>query len=57
MNHAVLCQLEVFKVKKGSKIPLGSLKANFVQVSQNFIKSHLKFCQISQIAVHSLWHV
>ena len=47
----------LLKLNKGFKIPLGSLKANYVQVSQNFIKSHLKFCQISQIAVRSLWHV
>ena len=29
----------------------------FVKISQNFIKSPLKFCLISQISVHSLWHV
>ena len=30
-------------------MPFGSLKANFVQASQNSIKSHLKFCLISQL--------
>ena len=29
----------------------------FVKISQNFIKSHLKICLISQISVHILWHV
>ena len=29
----------------------------FVKISQNFIKSHLKICLISQTLVHSLWHV
>ena len=29
----------------------------FVKISQNFIKSHLKNCLISQTLVHSLWHV
>ena len=29
----------------------------FVKISQSFIKSPLKFCFISQISVHSLWHV
>ena len=29
----------------------------FVKISQNFIKSPLKFWFISQISVHSLWHV
>ena len=39
----------LLKLNKGFKIPLGSLKAIFVEVSQNFIKSHLKFCLISQL--------
>ena len=29
----------------------------FKKISQNFVKSPLKFCLISQILVHSLWHV
>ena len=40
----------LLKLNKGFKIPLGSLKANSVHVSQNFIKSHLKICLISQIS-------
>ena len=47
----------LLKLYKGNKIHLGSLKAIFVKVSQNFIKSHLKFCLISQISANSLWHV
>ena len=27
------------------------------KILQNFVKSPLKFCLISQILVHSLWHV
>ena len=29
----------------------------FKKISQNFVKSPLKFCLISQILVHNLWHV
>ena len=29
----------------------------FMKISQNFIKSHLKFWLISQISVHKFWHV
>ena len=29
----------------------------FVKISQNLIKSPFKICLISQISVHSLWHV
>ena len=29
----------------------------FVKTSQNVIKFHLKICLVSQISVHSLWHV
>ena len=56
-SHCIVSIRSLLKLNKGFKIPLGSLKANFVQVSQNFIRSHLKFCLISQISVHSLWHV
>ena len=36
---------------------LGGFGVIFVKISQNFIKSPLKFLYISQISVHSLWHV
>ena len=45
------------KLNIGLKISLGSLKAIFVKVSQNFIKSHLRVCLISRISAHSLWQV
>ena len=35
----------------------GSSKVLFKTISQNFIKSPLKLFLISQILVHSLWHV
>ena len=35
----------------------GSSKVMFKKISQNFVKSPLKFSLISQILVHSLWHV
>ena len=35
----------------------GSFKVIFLKISQNFIKSPLRICLISQISVHSLWHV
>ena len=56
-SHCIVSIRSLLKLNEGFKIPLGSLKANIIQVSQNFIKSHLKFCLISQISVHSLWHV
>ena len=47
----------LLKLNLGLKMPLGSLKAVFIKVLQHFIKSHLKFCLISQISFHGLWHV
>ena len=35
----------------------GSSKIMFKKISQNFVKSPLKFCLISQVLVHNLWHV
>ena len=29
----------------------------FKKISQNFVKSPLNLCRISQVLVHSLWHV
>ena len=43
--------------KKKTRLYLGSLEVMFKKISQNFVKSPLKFCVISQILVHSLWHV
>ena len=58
INHTFFVSVRsLLKLNKGNKIHLGGLKAIFVKVSQNCIKSHLKFCLISQISAHSLWHV
>ena len=35
----------------------GDSNVMFKKISQNFVKSPLNFCLISQILVHSLWHV
>ena len=35
----------------------GGSKVMFKKISQNFVRSPLKFCLISQILVHSSWHV
>ena len=35
----------------------GSFKVIFVKIAQNVSKSPLRICLISQISVHSLWHV
>ena len=56
INHTIVSIRSLLKLNKGFKIPLGSLKANFVQVPLNCIKSHLKFSLISQISVYNLWH-
>ena len=56
-SHFIVSVKSLLKINKGNKIHLGSLKAIFVTVSQNFIKSHLKFYLISQISAYSLWHV
>ena len=34
-----------------------SFKVMFKEISQNFVKSPFKVCLISQILVHSLWHI
>ena len=45
-THFIVSIRSLIKLNEGFKIPLGSLKAIFVEISQNFIKSHLKFCLI-----------
>ena len=44
-------------LNKGFWLLWGSSKVIFVKISQHFIKSHIKMCLISQISIHSLWHV
>ena len=56
-SHLIVSISSLLKLNSGFKLHLGSLKAVFVKVLQNFIKSQLKICQVSQISVHRLWHV
>ena len=56
-SHLVVFITSFLHLNKGFWLLWGSFKVIFVKISQNFIKSHLKFCLISQISVHSLWHV
>ena len=56
-SHFIVSITKFTKAKLSFKIPLESFKVIFAKISQNFIKSHLKFCLISQISVHSVWHV
>ena len=64
INHTLLWFSEVYYMKRktldniggGGGVGGGS-KVMFKKISQNFVKSPLKFCLISQIVVHSLWHV
>ena len=58
INHTLLwfSQASYMKEKK-TRLYLGSLEVMFKKISQNFVKSPLKFCVISQILVHSLLHV
>ena len=58
INHTLLCLSQVSYIKiKAIWLFWGSSKVIFVKISQNFIKSPLKIWFISQISVHSLWHV
>ena len=58
INHTLLCLSQVAYIKiKGLWLFWGSSKVIFVKISQNLIKSPLKVWFISQISVHSLWHV
>ena len=43
--------------KKDFRLYWESSKVMFQKISQNFVKSPLKSCLVSQILVHSLWHV
>ena len=44
-------------INKGFWLLRRSFEVTFIKITLNFIKSHLKICLISQISVHSLWHV
>ena len=58
INQPLLCLSQVSYIKiKAFLVILGEFQSFFVKISKNFIKSPLKFWFISQISVHSLWHV
>ena len=58
INQPLLCLSQVSYIKiKAILVILGEFQSFFVKISKNFIKSPLKFWFISQISVHSLWHV
>ena len=58
INHSLLWLSQAsYMKKKDFRLYWGSSKVMFKKISQNFVKSPLKFCLISQILVHSLWHV
>ena len=56
-SHFVVFITNSIHYDKGFWLFWGSFEVILVKISQNFIKSHLKICLISQISVHSLWHV
>ena len=56
-SHFVVFVTSFLHLNKGFWLFWGSSKVIFIKISQNFINSPLKICLISQISVHSLWHV
>ena len=54
LSQASYIKIEAFDYWAGGG---GSLNVIFVKISQNFIKSPIKNCLISQISVFSLWNV
>ena len=56
-SHTVVLITSFLHLNEGFCLIWGSSRLIFVKISQNFIKSDLKICLISQISVHSLWHV
>ena len=57
INHTLLWFSQASHMKKVDlRLYCGKTKVMFKKISQNFVKSPLVFCLISQILVHSLWH-
>ena len=56
-SHFVVFITSFLRINKGFWLLWGSSKVIFVKISQNFIKSPLKICLISQTSIQSLWHV
>ena len=58
IQHTLLWFSQASYMKeKDIRLYLGSAKVMFKKISQNFVKSPLKFGLISQIFVKSLWHI
>ena len=57
LHHFVVLIINFIHYNKGFWLFWRSFKVIFIKISQNFISSHLKICLISEISVHSLWHV
>ena len=58
INHTQFWFSQASDMKKKDFRPYWrSSKVMFKKISQNFVEFPLKFCLISQILVHSLWHV
>ena len=55
-SHFVVFITSFLYLNKGFWIFWGSSNLIFVEMSQNFIKSPLKICLISQISAHIVWH-
>ena len=56
-SHIVVVFTSFMHETKDFRVYLGSSKVKLKKISQNFVKSPLKFSLISQILVHSIWHV
>ena len=56
-SHFVVFITSFLHINKAFWLLWWSFKVIFVKISQNIIKSHFKICLVSQISVHSLWHV
>ena len=58
INHTHYCGFhKLLTWKKKTRLYWGTSKVMFKKISQNFVKSSLKVCRISQILVHSLWRM
>ena len=56
-SHTVVVFTSFLNENKDFRLYWGNSTVMFKKISQNFVKSPLKFCLISQILLHSLWHV
>ena len=56
-DHTVVFITSFLHLNKGFGLFWRCSKVIFVKISQNIIRYPIKICLISQISVHSLWHV